>query len=636
MKALLGKELRSLLPFIGLLLLLYGLDLADILFDQYPDQTLPSKLLHWEQGAEGLRFALAFSLAAGLLVREHDEGTLAFLDGLPIARWQIFAAKVMAGLGLLWLTTAADLIEHLLLCACSRTSLDTHTLWPVLLNTALISAVSWFVYFSLGLALSFLRQFSWLVMGLLMSAYLFLDELKVAHLPLLNIFRLSEPTYHGYRYLLPTTQLLTQCALGLLCLALAYGGFLSLGDASRRLRDQVQRRPRLALFTGLATAAAVVIWSGLAIYGAEHSEPDNRKQVHYEDWPTVRARTSRYLFLYPVNLAATVQPWLEAADTTEGRVRAFLGATPISHIEADLTGSSPGHAGVAHWKKVNLEIRDFTEWGDDASSQQQRFQSILGHETAHVYIDHESQNRIGDDFNSTRFFHEGLASYLEYHLFLKTRLLELRRVAATMRARQEVKFEELLDNRVLSRKRDTDLVYPLGEVFVSALIERYGPEAPGKVVRAFARAAAPKGLKGYPLWQDVLQSCGYDLGAVEDTFYADLDRSAASQRPFIKKIPRLSGSVHSTMLEITVKVAGAHAEARELRCRFRPGAETPSTHYEYPNGGGEGEFCVKRSHYPHPTFWYQLGWKDRATSLPIWEPWLEAPTQSMSGGIRKR
>src|SRR5690242_10311335 len=63
-----------------------------------------------------------------------------------------------------------------------------------------------------------------------------------------------------------------------------------------------------------------------------------------------------------------------------------------------------------------------------------------------------------------------------------------------MRQRHEVEFEELVDVRLLQRRRDPNLVYPLGEVSVAALVDRYGDQAPARLLRAFARKDRPPQL----------------------------------------------------------------------------------------------------------------------------------------------
>ena len=617
LRPLLRKELRSLVPFLGLVLFLIGLNWGDTFLTEFPDQHALAKLLEHDVAEQVLLFVLAFALAAGLLVRERDEGTLAFLDALPVSRVWIFACKVVPALGILWLIPFSDLALKVLLHYLSRTSIETSSPWPLFLTGSLLDAASCVVYFSLALMLSFLRRFSYLVLGLLICAYLFLQELQVPFVAWFNLLTLSDPVYQGRHWLVPATRLIAQLVLAAACAGVAFSSFLMMGDASQRFAEGVRRRRGAMVLAGLGMAAAVVVWIGLAVFWMERSKPDRATQVQYEPWSISRANTSRYQFIYRENQAELVSQLLQHADTAEARVREFLDAEPISSIAADLTGSAPRTAGIAHWKTVQM---DLAAVGRDPVS----LVAVLGHETTHVYIDHESRSHLEDDFNSTRFFHEGLASFVEYHLFRPaSSLASIRRVAAVMHARQQVKFEELIDDRALTEKLDTDLVYPLGEIFVAALVDRYGDSAPGKVVKAFNRPNAPKSLTGLALWQDVFQACGYNLSAVEDGFYRLLDQAVAEQRRFIDSIPRLRSAVVSDARRILLSYSYEARVQGMVVCRFRPRADTPARLYEYAYAEQGKEFSVNASGYTSPSFWYQIGWRTPGASQPVWEPWVE-------------
>jgi ABC-type transport system involved in multi-copper enzyme maturation permease subunit len=616
-KSLLRKELRSIAPFFGLVLFFNALSWIFILLTEFPDQFPLSKILKPEEGGEIVPFALAFALASGLLVRERDEGTLAFLDALPVSRVRMFWVKVGLALSVLTLLPLSDFILKAAIHALSRTSLEAHFQWPLLVTGLLLDTASCFVYFSLGLALSFLRRFSLLAMGLLVCAYLLLKELQTPFVPLLNIFSLSEPIYRGQHWQIPGAKLAVQLIGACACLAIALASFVLMGDAAERFADRARRKRGAWLVAGVATVLAVIVWLGLFFIWIWRAHVSEQTEVHYSSWTVGRARTARYLFVYPENEAGAISPLLDEADRVEARVRAFLGAKPIKQIEVNMTGSAPHTAGQAHWKKVQI---DLNASGRDLES----LVPVLGHETTHVYMDHESQSHLGDDFNSTRFFHEGVASYVEYHLFRPPeKLPQIRRVAATMRARREVKFEELLDGTQLMRKRDLDLVYPLGEVFAAALVKRYGDAAPGRVVKAFGRSDAPKDLKGFELWQDVLQSCGYNLSDVENAFYKELDDAAAKERAFIATLPRIRGAVQKSATRIGVRATYTGKAPGKLVCRFRPRTDTPERLYEYAFSETGDLFWVDKSDYTEASLWYQLGWRVGEASQIIYEPWVE-------------
>src|SRR5262249_8205916 len=145
-RSLLRKELRSLAPFLGLVLFLIALNWADEFMTKYPDQYPLAKLMEHDKAEHVMLFAFAFALAAGLLVRERDEGTLSFLDALPVSRAQIFACKALPALGLLWLIPLSDLGLKVLLHHWSKTSLETQSPVPLFVTATLLDVVSCAVY----------------------------------------------------------------------------------------------------------------------------------------------------------------------------------------------------------------------------------------------------------------------------------------------------------------------------------------------------------------------------------------------------------------------------------------------------------------------------------------------------------
>ena len=621
MHSLLRKELRSVAPFLALVLFFVALNWLFILLAEYPDQYPLSLLLSDDarNTTQILTFILAFALASGLLVREQDEGTLAFLDGLPVSRAQIFVCKCAVALSVLWLLPISDLVFNATFHALSRTSLDRDFHWDILLTATLLDGTACISYLSIGLALSFLRRFSLLVLGLLIWALVLLHERGVSFALLLDILSLGIPVFEGQRWLLPWSKLGAQLALALACATAAFVAFQFTGDGAQRLTAKLKRRRGGVLLAGLGPAVAVTVWIGLWAYWGWKSDHASGPRVRYADWTIARANTASYEFLYPENRGALVNQIIDRADAAEAKVREFLQATSPGQIIVDMTAMQPRHAGRAYWKKVHMNL----PFEADATGIEALI-SVLGHETAHVYLDHLSSGRLHDRFESTRFFHEGLASWVEYHLFLPPeKLVLLRRVAAVMRARDEVEFEELIQDQKLSLRLDRDLVYPLGEVFVAALIKRYGKMAPGKVARAFAREDMPKDLAGFALWQDAFQSCHFNLSDVTDEFFAELDRIASEQSEFAPSLPRLRGAVEKRGSEIIVRGLYAGRAPGAMVCRFRPGSDTADRFYELRFAEDENTFRVDRSDYTERSFWYQLGWQTSETSQIVYESWVE-------------
>ena len=157
-RALIRKELRALRPWAVLSLCLGVINIIEVLTTQ-PDMRPLSAV--WKDlgrsGAVGM-WIIAYAIGTGIITREQDDGTLVFLDGLPVSRTHVFSVKcwltcavlaIVPGIALLTVTA-----EHLL----SRGSLDAELRLDIL-----------FALFALNVAMIIHGVFVGAVMGMLMS-----------------------------------------------------------------------------------------------------------------------------------------------------------------------------------------------------------------------------------------------------------------------------------------------------------------------------------------------------------------------------------------------------------------------------------------------------------------------------------
>jgi hypothetical protein len=266
---------------------------------------------------------------------------------------------------------------------------------------------------------------------------------------------------------------------------------------------------------------------------------------------------------------------------------------------------------------VRLELRGKGE--DDQNA------AVLAHEITHVCLDQLSEFRLSPHFPSVRFFHEGLASYVEHRFFRKPEELKrFRSVAAVAHAWGPVSFDMLADDGSLSRKRYRELVYPFGELFCAALVRCYGDDACSRVARTFARAHAPKGLEHTELWQETLQTCGYSLEAVLAQFYGELDRVVKEERAFIESLPRLRATTETVGEELVIRPTFTGTAPGKLVCICRPTPDAADYEYDFPPRQEDGSFRVRRSAYERGRMSYQLGWHMPDLKLPLFEAWEES------------
>ena len=157
---------------------------------------------------------------------------------------------------------------------------------------------------------------------------------------------------------------------------------------------------------------------------------------------------------------------------------------------------------------------------------------VLYHETTHVLATAVAEGISGERDAEARFFAEGLAEYVSYELLGPAaagapRREDARRIAGLAQARFRLRFQDLLDPEDFVARHDEYLLYALGEVWVAALVDSCGAGSPGKVLRAFGRAAGPQRLRGAELWRNTLQEAGCDLDRVVGRYEQRLRQAAA-------------------------------------------------------------------------------------------------------------
>lgn len=626
MKALLRKELRALLPFAFLLIVLGSLNVLGAAFGDFLDMKSLAHLVNAstkdsEPDLPG--FLAVFALGVGLLVREKDEGTLEFLDALPCSRTQIFTAKLAAGTLVAGLLPLTGNLWVLVLHALSRDSLDHGFHWFMAGQTF---AIEWFaacVTLTLGLALGFLRRFAFFALALLVIAYLILKHQQLPWIDLLNLFSLTRYNFFGQDVLTPWPRLAAMLGVAITCSAFSLGLFRLQGDNTTRLAIRLERLPFRGALLTLGTIAMVAVWIGLIGWVAREHVPDHDPEaprVEFPSWEVSRAHAGGYTFLYPGNFADRALALARRAEGIHAQVRSFLGTEPPGEIIADL--HSPlrhGLGGTANWKRVNMNLT--------ISPDSDELDAILGHETTHVYIDALSNSRMSEKFNSTRWFHEGLASYVEHRFFRPPDALhKLRRLAAAAHRRKAAEWDDLVDNSAWSLRHDANLAYPLGELFVDVLVRQHGDTAPAQLLRAAGRKDLAENLHGLTLWRDLFQHCGWDLATTLDAYYTALRASAdGPYRDFVESLPRLAGRIQTDGSRITIEpiIRGELPPGCRLVCQLRRQPDDTEPSFIRPDRDDD-LFVTDRSNFPGGTFWYQLGIKSPLTDLPIFEDWQKA------------
>lgn len=615
MRMLVLKEARSLAFGACLVLVWLAMDWGMNLLGQFPDQRSLAYLMARRSSSEELvvLFVAAVALAQGLLVREQDEGTLSFLDALPVSRDRVFGVKFLLAMGVVWLLPLNEFIQRVCLQWLSRDSLDREFHWGVLLTELGLCFAMGFVYLAMGLAVSFLRRFAFVVLGLWGIGLIALRGFRGPFAAELNPFTVTRAVFDGQRWLVPWEQLAVQLLVGVVCLWVALRSYRELGERTSRLEAVWARHRRGGLIAGIGLALAALL-AGTSAYLTHQQDEELREKRSSER--TTREVKARHEFTYRNFDSAEADVVIATSEAVRDQIEGFLGVKVPSRVVVDMTGGLERHAGRAYWKKLRMRLTGGP-----------RDQAVFAHELTHVLLDQAARGRLDDSFNSIRFFHEGLATFVERQWFPLPNGADMAgdyRVAAVAQAWHAVRFEELVDDKRLSRRLDRDLVYPLGAVFVDVLVQRYGTNAPGRVAAAFGRVDAPKGLAGMSLWRDTLQSCGYNLADVVADFYAGVERAVVREREFIASVPRLPGAVEVGSDQVVIRaVRQAGAGGNDLQCRVRQQADADPELDLVFQSSGHDRFHVPRSQVPGAAFWYQLGVRRTDVEQVIYEAWVE-------------
>jgi hypothetical protein len=566
--ALLQKELRELLPWGVLSIVLGTFDVLTALLSQ-PDMRPLNQTYAGLGGVGAVMFwFIALAIGMGLATREHDDRTLAFLDGLPVSRSRIFITKMLVAFGLIMLAPLVSFTLAITLHLLSRDSLQQSLNAQLILQIFAQHSLAMCAGLLLGAALGRLRSLTWLAFGSLAVGLL----LAIEHYPqatALNTTSLLDVEFHGGRLIFNKLAVQTQLVLCLVAGWLAWRGFTRVHRAAILNLDLLTRPVVSAIVSTLTVAiigfgvyllarqSASEISASVAANARDTDEP------FFAASPPAQAQTRHYRFSYPAAEAAAARELIAQADSIFEQVHDLLGVTAGDAIQVDASGSATNTHGTAFFSRVRMVLNDESPL-------------VLAHETAHVV----SSRVAGDErawlWDAAPALNEGLATWV-HSSFGATKEQRAGRLAlAALHARRELILEEFAEPETLGRLRDEEIKYPLGEALIAATVKLHGTQAVPNLLRAFADPRLPTNLRGITLWQAVYQTAGMDLGAVTDEFYrevaADRDRHANE----IAQLPRPRVRVIASGSDFGVQILidRALSESQSLHVRFKPAPDS--------------------------------------------------------------
>lgn len=623
--AILWKEWVSLKPFAFLLLALFIFGLFFVQVTEFVD-TYPTwdNMFGEADTIAIVNFVLCVVVSIGLMVREKDDGTLLYLDGLPITRTSVYVAKWLVAVGLVVTVNLLWLLEGFVYDQLSKTSLTEpsslryYAVFGLLENFLAVFFVSIIVCFS------FLRRWALLVLGALFWLVFWLRRLQVPYAEFLNPFTLIQrPLEPGDPWQIPWLQLAVLTTVGAGAWIIGLIAFNTRTGPLGPSRKWFQNSWIGKATGGCAIVMIPIVWLSLFAVSLYDEEEDYSDEPYVPEVVQERAaavtgeneiltgESDHFQFLYRKKDVEGMRPFIDGADEVFEKVADYLMVSDEVRsikIVVDLTSALGSHnAGQAYWKKIRMGLPDST---DEALA-------ILGHEATHVFIDQMTDGRLEESFGVTRWFHEGLASEIEFDLFRAPDETEdYERWLALSSSWGEVQFSELVEDGLLNATRDRFIVYPAGMIWVESLIEVYGKEAPTALLTAIARPDGPRKLGGLATWRDACLAAGYDLEKVRANFRSRLKSLRDEYETTTAKFPEVTeGDVTRANGEIIVTPSLPDGwrenlpEGAEMVCRMRAGPDSPPFEWQYSKLKEGDVFKASALTFLKPEMSFQVGWR---------------------------
>jgi ABC-type transport system involved in multi-copper enzyme maturation permease subunit len=641
--SLLRKEWLALRPFAFLLLALFLFGVVYSLSSEYIDRySMWHQFVPDTESVLIMVFVLSIVVALGLLVREKDEGTLLFLDALPVSRASVYLAKWVVAYCLLAGFMLLSILEVFIYDRVSQSSLSPPIPWrSYLIYTGLVLFLTGF-FLSLMISLSFTRRWALLILGGCFWVVYWMTSLNIPYVDLLNPFSLIQrPDSIDGEWLIPWLHLGVLASVGTFAFLVGLFLFSLRTEAMpafwRRLRDSW-----FGKLMGVGVIIAILfVWIAffyVNFSGEEESEsspfPDVAKPEAGSRDEVLTKESKHFRFVYRRKDNKRMKALIPKSDDIFVRVADFLEVPAEKRTEkitVDISNHLGAHnAGQAYWKKVRMSL--------PGKNSNLSAEAILGHEVTHVLADQITDGRLEERFDATRWFHEGLASYVECLLFeseAKERA-EAEQLALAS-SWGEVHFSELVDNDLLTAKRDPFLVYAAGRIWVEAMVKEYGEAAPAKLLRAIGRPEAPRNLGGLARWRDACLAAGFDLERVRSRFRSDLKKMEEEQKDSLSFFPELTeaqifrkGTRVILQPDLDEVKWEEIPEGGELVCRLRPQWDSAPGQYRYSKLNKEKQFSVPSISFLKPQLQFQIGWiTGLENGEPVFGEWstgtIEAP-----------
>ncbi len=603
MRPMLYKELLSVRPHLMTALIIGGFLFIAELLSAEPLQGLAAILTSGLEGIILLLGAFAFALGHSQIGPELSHKHVELLDALPVDRTQVYLAKILAGSLVIVLLAAVISAGQI-----GITQLTWQDTAPPTMATVLGAVVvAMFSFYATGLLLSWMGGFGWALLGVglvvLMTAAEITDSLRPLSL------------FHGYgavRFVANQPQIVLWPLVfwgtyGAGCCLASGLIFVARGDRLVDLWDGLSRGLKTVIAAGVSGLLVLMATITVARLAARGGQPDG---------PPVLMSAGSFRVLVPANRVAAGRALVARIPEVDRRVRLLLGVEAPLSIDVELTGGGRYHTGVYSGGKIRMAL------GENADA-------VFAHEVAHAYTDQLSDRRLMRHNNETRFFNEGLAIWIAERATANTLETDSHRAwAAALHQIDRQPLDPLMDDRQRSLSHDPFEPYPLGLVFVEAVVATAGPSAVPCLIRQ-AALLPDRPLAGAALWSALYEGCRLDGSAIDEA-YRDLLADYSERWPLAER-PAIGQPVwtrNGLELVLTPLVGGPGKPLEGVRwCRFRSRVDATVADLEETMVGPDRRCPVEAIISATNTISFQVG-VELPTGWIAFTPWVEHPVPS--------
>lgn len=585
--ALLVKETLGLLPnWVGMLVLMLVLGSTQLLDASL---TLAPVSGRFTGGGEGglVVFLLAFVCGHGALGPEFTGRHIEFLDGLPVRRGTVYVAKLIAAwlpsVGMLGLSLTIDLVASWW----SPGAPGASPYMGILALHALMLIAAW-SGFTIGLLLSWFGRLAWgvVLLGLIMSGvFSVLIAPMRPYVPGFGTF--GSLTFVSREMTHPVGPIVFWIVIGWVQAALA--GILFIGPGERLTL-------RGSMGTGLVRWATIGcgslfigLFAVLSALGLLIRASDLLRPIEVES-------TEHFRLLFHAEHGDAVRAATEDVEALSTSIGEMVGNPEPVVMDLEFLGAQANHAGLFTGGKIRL--------------QQDAARDVVAHELVHAHAFAVSGPAAWHQKEHTRFFDEGLASWVTAVLVDEPTVPP---AAAAIHQVDPVMFDLLVEDARWTAERDMAAAYPLGVVFLEALDGHGGVETRRCTLEQIAEAGR-QDIAGLALWVGIGQRCGFDLDAVVRDFETLLEEAADDLPPLPALEARLDGR--------ELVVVDREGRGFQVVCRFRSSVQQDVTQYEHV-WTKDGRCALPMLQLSEPTFDYQVGFQFAGET--VFDAWVTAP-----------